>query len=140
MTFRAENHDIIIHVFMKQWKKNQKNSFWHSPLVLLVFFCLLVLFAYNMIGLIRKERETNKNKISELAKIDELRKREADLDKDISKLNTTQGIEESIRDKFQVVKPGEKMVIIVDEQEKKPQDEETKDHGFWGFIKRMFSK
>lgn len=85
---------------MKQWKKNQKNSFWHSPLVLLVFFCLLVLFAYNMIGLIRKERETNKNKISELAKIDELRKREANLNKDISKLNTTSGIEESVRDKI----------------------------------------
>ena len=126
---------------MKQWKKNQKNSFWHSPLVLLVFFCLLVLFAYNMIGLIRKERETNKNKISELAKIDELRKREANLNKDISKLNTTAGIEESVRDKFQVVKPGEKMVIIVDEQEKKPSaDGEAKDHSFWGFIKRMFSR
>jgi cell division protein FtsB len=94
-----------------------------------------------MIGLIRKERETTKNKVSELNKIDDLRKREADLNKDINKLNTTQGVEESVRDKFQVVKPGEKMVIIVDEQEKKPStDDTTKDHSFWGFIKRMFSK
>jgi cell division protein FtsB len=126
---------------MAQWKSKKKYSFWHSPLVLLVFFCILVLFAYNMIGLIRKERETTKNKVSELNKIDDLRKREADLNKDINKLNTTQGVEESVRDKFQVVKPGEKMVIIVDEQEKKPStDDTTKDHSFWGFIKRMFSK
>jgi cell division protein FtsB len=125
---------------MAQFKKKDKYQFWHSPITLLIFFCILVIFAYNTIGLIEKERETNRNKISELTKIEELRKRENDLSKDINKLNTKEGIEESVRDKFQVVKPGEKMVIIADPQEKKPSDTDAvTDHSFWGFIKRMFS-
>jgi cell division protein FtsB len=94
-----------------------------------------------MIGLIQKERETSKNKISELKKIDELKKRKETLSKDIDKLNTEEGIEESVRDKFQVVKPGEKMVVIVDENANQSiLPEENVDHSFWGYIKRLFSK
>lgn len=126
---------------MAQFKKKNTHHFWHSPITLLVLFCILVLFSYNIVGLIAKERETNKNKVSELNKIEELRAREADLNKSINKLNTNEGVEESVREKFQVVKPGEKMVVIVDEVEKKPVDDDyAKDHSFWGFIKRMFSK
>ena len=125
---------------MAQFKNKSKYSFWHSPITLLVLFCLLAIFAYNMIGLIEKERDTNKNKIFELNKIEELRKREQHLKDDISKLNTDDGIEESVRDKFQVVKPGEKMVVIVDQNDKDIPPELPADHGFWSFIKRIFNK
>jgi cell division protein FtsB len=126
---------------MKQWKGKNKYKFWHSPLSLIALFCLLVLFSYNMVGLIQKERETNKNKILELNKIDELHKREALLSKDIEKLNTEVGIEESVRDKFQVVKPGEKMVVIVDEDIKNNESKNAPiDHSFFGYIKRLFSR
>ncbi len=126
---------------MAQWKSKDKYRFWHSPLFLGVLFLMIILFAYNTIGLIKKERETNKNKVLVLNKIDELRKREASLNKDINKLNTDEGIEESVRDKFQVVKPGEKMVVIVDENNKTPAlSDITVDHSFWGYIKRLFSK
>ncbi len=93
---------------------------------------------YNMIGLIKKERETTRNKVAELNKIDELRNREVLLSTDIKKLNTPQGIEESVRDKFQVVKPGEKEVLIVSDQVKAPSSDLPIDHTFWGYIKRMF--
>ncbi len=126
---------------MAQFKKKSKYSFWHSPVILIFLFLILVLFSYNMIGLIQKERETSKNKISELKKIDELKKRKETLSKDIDKLNTEEGIEESVRDKFQVVKPGEKMVVIVDENANQSiLPEENVDHSFWGYIKRLFSK
>lgn len=93
-----------------------------------------------MIGLIGKERETNKNKISEMNKLEDLRARETNLNKEIERLNTTEGIEESVRDKFQVVKPGEKMVIIVDDDKKENPSDEQKDHGFWAWIKRLFTR
>jgi cell division protein FtsB len=125
---------------MREFKKSKEYKFWYSPLVLVALFCVVAVFAYNMIGLIEKERETAKNKEVELQKIDELRKREEALSTDIAKLGTDQGKEEVIRDKFQVVKPGEKMVVIVDDQDNKTvADESPKDHSFWGFIKRMFS-
>jgi len=125
---------------MSQFKKKNTYALWHSPLALLTLFCILVLFIYNMVGLIKKERETTKNKASELNRIEELRKRESILSADIEKLNTTEGIEASVREKFQVVKPGEKEVLIIDEQSKKTDLEAPVDHSFWGFIKRMFSK
>lgn len=125
---------------MAQFKKKQTSSFWYSPLVLIVFFCILVLFAYNMIGLIKKEQETSKNKISQLKKIEELNKREAALSEDIERLNTPEGIEESVRDKFQVVKPGEKEVLIVSPTKSTEPSKDVKDHTFWGYIKRMFGR
>ncbi len=124
---------------MAQFNRKNKYNFWHSPLILMILFCVIVVFAYNMIGLIQKERETNRNKIAELNKIEDLRKRETNLNLEINKLNTEEGVEESIRDKFQVVKPGEKMVVIVDDNSNSQKvEDEVKDHSFWGFIKRMF--
>ncbi len=126
---------------MAQFKKREEYRFWHSPLVLVVLFCIVVLFAYNVIGLIEKEHETAKNKESELAKIDDLRNRQTELTSDIAKLSTDEGKEESIRDKFQVVKPGEKMVVIVDSNpQTQASADQSVDHSFWGFIKRMFTK
>lgn len=126
---------------MAEWKSSKKKgNFWHSPLALVVLFLILLIFSFNMIGLIGKERETNKNKISEMNKLEDLRARETNLNKEIERLNTTEGIEESVRDKFQVVKPGEKMVIIVDDDKKENPSDEPKDHGFWAWIKRLFTR
>ncbi len=126
---------------MAQFKEKNKYSFWHSPLTLLVLLIIVVVFAYNMIDLIQKERDTHKNKISELKKIEELRERESLLSSDIEKLNTEEGIEESVRDKFQVVKPGERMVVIVDDTPKEENTEESmKEHGFRAFLKRFFNR
>lgn len=121
-------------------KKDNTYTFWHSPIALGILFCIVMIFMYNMIGLIKKERETSKNKASELNKIEELRKRESVLSADIERLNTPEGIEASVRDKFQVVKPGEKEVLIVDDNQKQVSEDEATDHTFWGYIKRMFSK
>ncbi|MES2930984.1 MAG: septum formation initiator family protein [Patescibacteria group bacterium] len=126
---------------MAQFKKKNSYRFWHSPLALIILFCVFAIFAYNMISLVGKERETSKKKEHVLEEIDTLNKREKVLSSDISRLNTEEGIEEMIREKYQVVKPGEKVVVIVDQEEKTAGEDNTrKDHSFWGFIKRMFGK
>jgi len=76
---------------MAQFKKKNTYKFWHSPLALIVLFCVFIIFAYNMVGLVKKERETIKNKASELKKIEELRYRESALSRDIKNLNFVQG-------------------------------------------------
>jgi cell division protein FtsB len=124
---------------MSEFKKKQKSTFWHSPLFLGVLFVILVLFSYNIIDLISKERETSIKRDRELDNIETLRQRETSLSKSIERINTEEGIEEVIREKYQVVKPGEKEVIIVDKEEKKEDlGETTRSHGFWGFVKRIF--
>ncbi|HAE36709.1 MAG: hypothetical protein UR85_C0013G0006 [Candidatus Nomurabacteria bacterium GW2011_GWF2_35_66] len=124
---------------MSEFNRKNTNNFWHSPLVLIVLFCILVLFMYNIIGLIEKERETANKKNIILSNIETLRNREKSLSLDIEKLKTEEGIEETIRDKYQVVKEGEKMVVIVDEEKKESivLGEENK-HGFIEWIKGIF--
>lgn len=125
---------------MSEFNRKKSNNFWHSPLVLLVLFVVIVLFSYNMIGLLEKEKETSKKKELILAQIETLREREQSLSKDINNLKTDEGVEETIRDKYQVVKEGEKMVVIVDQEKKAELSgiEVNKDHSFWGWIKRTF--
>jgi len=123
---------------MKFKKSNYK--FWHSPFALVLLFCILILFGYKIIDLIQKERETAYKKNLILDKIDSLQGRESSLSLDISKLETEEGKEEVIREKYQVAKEGEKMVIIVDEENKDSSvTEEKTSHGFWNWIKKIFS-
>lgn len=127
---------------MFEFNSKNKYNFWHSPLVLIVFFCILILFVYNIIGLVEKERETAKKKNIILANIENLHKRENILNKEIEKLKTEEGIEETIREKYQVVKEGEKMVVIVDEE--KPIEVTKKNvvigNNFLEWIKKIFKR
>lgn len=125
---------------MAKWKRNNY-KFWHSPIALVVLFCLFLLFGYNVINLIEKERDTVSKKELILEKIDNLKERETSLSSSISKLETEEGIEEIIREKYQVAKSGEKMVIIVDEDRKDLQIEvKTNTNGFKEWFSNIFKK
>ena len=122
---------------MKEKRNNYK--FWYSPIALVLLFCVFVLFGYNIIGLIEKEKETSHKKEIILEKINNLQKKEASLSSNIAKLDTEDGKEEIIRDKYKVVKDGEKMVIIVDEDRANLEsDVANVDHGFFVWFKRVF--
>lgn len=126
---------------MAQFKKHENYRFWHSPIALGILLLLVIAFMYNVFGLIEKTRETSKKKELMLEQIDNLHKRESSLTTDISKLETEQGIEDTIRDKYQVAKEGEKMVVIVDEERKESEIiDSTINHDFWSWIKKIFKK
>ncbi len=94
-----------------------------------------------MLGLSSKERETARKKDLILSNIETLRNREKSLNTDIGKLKTEEGVEETIRDKYQVVKPDEKMVTIVDEEKvESPITEVESKHGFVEWVKSIFNK
>lgn len=125
---------------MAEYQKKSTNSLWHSPLMLFVLFCVVLLFMYNMIELIEKVRDTNKKTELVHSQIDELSKREQALNSDISRLKTDQGVEETLRDKYQLVKTGEKMVVIVDEKDAVSSvvTEEKSGNSFVNFFKGIF--
>jgi cell division protein FtsB len=124
--------------------KSKKNDykFWHSPIALAFLFFIVLFFGYKIIDLIKIERETTEKKNLVLDQIEDLKKREVSLSSDISKLQTEEGKENIIREKYQVVKEGEKMVIIVDENNKNDsQLEQNKtDHGFFEWFKSVFKR
>ena len=126
---------------MKEWKR-RNYKFWHSPLALGVIFCLLVYFGYRVFDLVKKEMETESQKNYVLDKKSELEKKQILLEGELSKLQTEEGKEEVIRDKYQVAKPGEKVVVLVGNDNNQNPGGEVggEQHGFWNWIKRLFSK
>lgn len=124
---------------MAEFKRKKMNTFWHSPLSLIVLFFVLVVFSYNMVELFKKERETENTKSLMLDKMNKLQEREQSLNASIEKLKTEKGTEDVIREKYQVVKPGEKMLIIVDPDDRDDiASELPKEHGFVNWFKNLF--
>jgi cell division protein FtsB len=125
---------------MMKFKKSNYR-FWHSPLALIILFCLLVFFGYKIIDLVKKDIETREQKNLALDAKDNQEKREASLLEEIAKLNTDEGKEEILREKYPVVKEGEKMVTIVNEgiNDSSATTQKTS-HGFWNWIKGIFGK
>ena len=125
---------------MKKFKKTNY-KFWHSPVVLIVVFFILVIFGYKIVDLIKKDIETARKKELVINEINSLKEREVSLNKDISKLKTDEGKEQIIREKYQVAKEGEKMVTIVEENNKTNSQPGAKSvrNGFWNWIKKVFN-
>ncbi len=124
---------------MSNLKKN-RYRFWHSPFVLIILFGFLVFFGYKIIDLVAKERETSLKKELILSQINTLKEREKNLLKNTLKLETEEGKEEVIREKYQVSKEGEKIIIIVDEENNESEVIENENHGFVNWIKKIFKR
>ncbi len=102
-----------------QNKNYKKRDFLYSRPALIALGVLIIFFAYKLYALIGKSIEARHNKSAVLQQIETLHNRETELSTDISKLKTPEGIEEVIREKFRVVKEGEGVVMIVDEDKPK---------------------
>jgi len=122
-------------------EKRENYRFWHSPIALIVLFLIVILFGYNLISLIKKEKETEDKKNLVIDQINDLQKRENLFTEEISNLDTEEGKERIIREKYQVAKDGEKVLVIVDEEEKNTQPEEVKkSNGVFDWFKGIFEK
>lgn len=109
-----------------------------SKLSVSILFLVLVFFAWNVIGFLGKLWNTEENRRVAEEKVEELKERKENMSYEIDRLNTKEGIEENIREKFSVVKEGEKVIIIVDEDRGEGFSSEEEDSGFLNFFKNWF--
>ena len=83
-------------------------------LFIAILFVVLVVFAVSVIGFAKRSLESNENlKVSE-KKIQELKARKDGLEKDITELNTDFGKEKVFRENYGLGKPGEGVVVVID--------------------------
>ena len=68
-------------------------------------------------GIYKKERESRALRDEAEAQVTELRRRESDMRGDIERLKTSRGVEETLRKQYDLAKPGEGLIIIVEPQE-----------------------
>lgn len=103
---------------MVEFRKRQKiRNIIYSKVTLFFLFLILVLFARSTYGLWQKERDTKKTVNDAKVELSSLIEKEASLSSRVASLKTERGVEEAIRGKFKVAKPGEGVVVVVNQKE-----------------------
>lgn len=101
-------------------KRKGLEVIYNWPAIVLLSVAVLFL-AWRVFGLMNTHAETVKNKQTVELQIEQLKQDQARLNGDLKRLASPAGIEASIRDKFNVVKEGEGLIMVVDA----PADEEV---------------
>ena len=106
----------------------------HSKPILAFLGIIVLIFASGVIGFMGKMIMTIENRKVAENKIAQLEKEKERLSSEVSKLKTQDGIEESIREKFGLVKEGEGMIMIVDDKNQGKKADSPKE----GFLSSLF--
>lgn len=85
-------------------------------LIILVLLFILLIIERGVWRLWQKNKMADANLALSSERLIQLEERKGMLEIKISKLGTARGVEEEIRTNFSVVKPGEKVVSIVEEE------------------------
>jgi len=96
--------------------RTKKNFLYHCLLLIILIAVFFVLG--KAVWLIYKKNQLAKNNLKfSIERLNDLEQREKTLQDKITKLKTDRGIENEIRVSFPVVKPGEKIINIIEEPE-----------------------
>jgi len=95
--------------------KSKLKRFFESWPVLIVLSFLMVFFTWQLFGFWNKLQDTKQNRQNSEDKLSELRASYASLANSISSLETEEGIDENIRNKFGLAKEGEGVIVIVED-------------------------
>ncbi len=103
--------------------------------VLVIFF---LLFSYSAIATHQKSRLAKQKTRQVEYELDQLVQQEESLTASLNDMNTPFGIEKSLREKFGIIKEGEKSVIIVDPPEETPSGDTEEKKGIFNFFRNIF--
>ena len=107
-------------------KRKLKNIVYSKPTAA-VLFVLAILLSMSVFERYKAERETAAKRAERAAELAELESRAAVLDAHVQRLQSDRGIEEEIRDRFEVARQGEEVVVIVGAADE-PEDTTTPVH------------
>lgn len=96
-----------------QRKQKLKKRIYSTPI--LVLFSLIVLLTARGTYDVMKKKHDSEQYVKDLEKqTAELENRQKELDQSVTYLKTEEGIDEEIKQRFNVARPGEHVVVIVD--------------------------
>lgn len=96
-------------------QKQIKNRMY-SRTTLVVLLFIIIFTARGVFNLYLRNQESVKALQDTKMKVKELTERKDQLSNEITKLNEDDGVEQEIREKFNVIKPGENVVLIVPDE------------------------
>ncbi|MCW9054376.1 MAG: septum formation initiator family protein [Candidatus Pacebacteria bacterium] len=104
---------------------------WPSVVLLIIIAGLLT---HGVWGVYQQARQTRINKNQQLAHLEGLEAREQAIQSEIDRLNTTRGVEAEIRQKYEVAKEGEQVIVIVDTPRSMGDENGGERGGFWDVL------
>ncbi|MBP6884252.1 MAG: hypothetical protein KBC17_00325 [Candidatus Pacebacteria bacterium] len=127
----------------------KKTNFFHKVIFsrgfALFVIVLVVLVGFGLVSMAQKSMQASKNrKIAEDQALS-LTQRQIELTKKIDALNTMEGQETALREQFPVVKEGERVVVITDDEPTQIEvnqaiENANKKSGFFDFLKNLVKK
>ena len=112
-------------------RKKGARRFIYSPLFLLILLAVLLLLGKAVWGVYNKERLSAQYLEQEQAELSRIQARETELEQSVEYLKTDKGVESEIRSKFRVVKEGESVAVIIDDEPKVSPPATTTQPTFW---------
>ena len=117
--------------------KNSLNKIIYSKVMVTVLLIFLVLLSYSVFSLYKKRNEALTKARAAQTELSRAKAKQEQIDSSLDKLSTPEGIEDAIRDKFQVVKDGEELIVVTDPEQNKISKEENEKQTFWDKIKEF---
>lgn len=100
---------------MQEFQQKQKiRKAIYSRKVFLVMVVITIFFLRGTWGVWQKQTESGEKLQEAEARLAETSARKDELSKDIERLNTEEGIEREIRQRYSVKRPGEEVILVVD--------------------------
>ncbi len=96
-------------------KKRVKNILY-SPIILLIMAIIFVILFRGVLNVYKKERLSYQYLKQDKIELQKILLRQQNLVSSLNYLKTDQGVESEIRSKFRLVKEGEKISVIIDDQ------------------------
>ena len=100
----------------------------------IVLLIIVAIAARGVWGVYKKAQESHQLRVEAEAKLSDLKQREAELQSDISVLRTDRGVEEELRERYDLAKDHEGVVVIVDPPAPPPEPRPTTFQKFKGWF------
>ena len=116
---------------MEFQEKRKVKRILYSKVTLVILAIVIVVLVNSVWGVYKKRALSKENLEKTQASLEILQAREKLLSAEIERLKSATGVEEEIREKFGLVKPGEEVIIIVDNDSQVSTSTSTRNRSFW---------
>jgi len=117
-------------------QKRQFKKIMYSKVSFVIVFILVIFLAKANYNIYQKSKLSSDNYAGVKRDYDGLKARKEMLESEINRLKTDNGIEEEIRSKFNVAKPGETVVVVINNSTSTDTNNQNK--GFWSNFLGIF--
>ena len=119
-------------------QRRQFKKVIYSKISFIILFILVIFLGRATYDIYKKSKLSSDNYVVVKKDYESLKARKDMLESEINRLKTDYGIEEEIRSKFNVAKPGETVVTVINGSSSTSTDTSNSNKGFWSSLWEIF--